>query len=296
MSESVQEHKPNGSAEHLVSTDDAERMLEEARRGQREWQERWENERAQRQRIERERDDFAGRVGTAAERDYANQLRMAEGGFNAASAELARAKQAYAKAREEGNGLAEADALEAINEAMHKRQEAARFKQHLETNKEQLVVRPQVTRADADPYDNIVKDLKPSEREWLQKRPKFLSDERYRQRVFNASGLASENADRGSPEYFREMERILREEPEEHEEPVREERRQRASSDLPPTRRSAPGQKAPAERTVYELTPEEVEAAEYTYGNPSVPEMYLKTPKERYDRYNEMKERLKNRG
>ena len=181
----------------------------------------------------------------------------------------------------------------------------------------------------------ITNELVGGEEAWIDSRPKIISDPAYRQTVFDASNLASRRFERGSEPYLREIERILgedeRDDRRDRDEPrgrgreyddrdrgyrdeprsrggdrddrdrdrdVRVEPRRREfdnNADLPPARRSGPGQQPSGSQEI-RLTPEEAEIADGMYGDPnSGPDWYVPSQKDRYLRYAANKAKMASR-
>jgi hypothetical protein len=279
-----------------IDIDDLTRMLEESRNRTTTLERERDEERDTRRRIEQERDHATTQVKSAAEQRYAAEVSATEMALNAAKAAADHAKGAYRTAMEAGDFAAAAEAQEAIADAATQRAHAAQRKTWLETEKERLIQAPAPTRTEAPKpsgkYSQYVGDLRDSEAQWLDARPEFVSDPKYRSKVFGASQIASTEFDRGTPDYFRRMEEILGEgRAEASRETPRQQRQQ--SADLPAGGPRAPGSPQGGSREV-RLSADEAEIADALYGNPSA-DGYIADQGARYKHYAANKERMKSR-
>jgi hypothetical protein len=295
MSDTIVE---SSQQENAVTREDLEKMLEEARRERDTIARERDEERTTRHRTERERDELAGHATSEAERAFNAQRQAVESQIATAESEAERAEQEYVRAAEAGDHVATAKAQRAIAAAEAKADRLRGQKDYLEQNKERFTKPPEVRReapAATDKYAAIVRGLHTSEREWLDQRPQFLNDEKYRQKVFGASQLAGVEHGRGTPEYFRRMEELLGESRQEtRTDPPPRERERGQSTDVPPQRRSNPGATPSGGREI-RLTADQVEVADGLYGNPSSPD-YVADPAERYRKYAGNLERMRASG
>ncbi|HWG71256.1 MAG TPA: hypothetical protein VN692_17700 [Steroidobacteraceae bacterium] len=294
MSDTIIEEKPDDK--DAVSVDDLKRMLEESRGRLTSLERERDEERATRLVAEQERDTAAGRAVSETEQRWIAQKQAVEGTIAAAEAEADRAEREYAAAAESGDWAAAAKAQRALAGAESRAIQSRSQKDFLEQNKARLTQAPEMPRSQssADKYGAVVKDLRPSEREWLDQRPQFMSDTRYRARVFGASQIADgEGHARGSPEYFRRIEDLLGEGQQETREAPRAQERA-LSADVAPQRRAAPGAAASGGREI-RLTADQVEVADGLYGNPASPD-YIADPGERYRKYHGNLERMRATG
>lgn len=287
----------NPTSGEPINTADLERMLEESRNRNTTLERERDEERNNRRQVEQERDHATTQVKSAAEQRYAAEVSATEMALNAAKAAADHAKGAYRTAMEAGDFAAAAEAQEAIADAATQRAQAAQRKTWLETEKERLIQSPAPTRTDAPKptgkYSQYVGDLRDSEAQWLDARPDFVSDPKYRSKVFGASQIASTEFDRGTADYFRRMEEILGEARTDvsRETPPRQQRQQ--SADLPAGGPRAPGASQGGSREV-RLSADEAEIADALYGNPSA-DGFIPDQGARYKHYAANKERMKSR-
>ncbi len=304
MSEVIEQ--PSGDP---VTEDDLRRMLAEARTQTATLEKERDTERNNRFRTQQELDtERAGRVTAEAERDTNATRAMSEAeqrynaqkdsvlsGIAAQKTVAETAEEAYARHAEAGDWKEAAKAQRQMSEAAAKLDRLEAQRDFLETNKDKFTAQPVVQRAETrpqpsgDPITQLVKDVLPAERQWLEKRPNFVHDAQYRGRVFTASNFAVNSGfARGSEAYFKEVERVLGETPEVRAE-TRQETRQEPqqdrapSSDLAPQRRPAPGQNASGGREI-RLTADQAEVADGLYGQPNSPD-YIADQGERYRHY-----------
>ena len=279
-----------------ISTADLERMLEESRNRATAAERERDEERTTRRLVEQERDHATTAVKSAAELRFTAEVSATDMALTSAKAAAEHAKAAYRSAMEAGDFAAAAEAQEAIADAAAERKQAVQRKSWLETNKEQLTAPPAPPRTEAPrptgKYSQYVGDLRDSEAQWLDARPEFVSDAKYRSRVFGASTIASTEFDRGTSDYFRRMEEILGEGRSEARETPRQASRQQ-SADLPASGHRAPGAPAGGSREI-RLSADEADIANSLYGNPST-DMYIADEAERFKRYASNRERMKAR-
>jgi len=291
MSETITETPTNGEP---IGSDDLERMLNESRNRSATLERERDEERSARQRVEQERDHATTAVKSAAELRYASEVSATEMALTSAKAAAEHAKAAYRTAMEAGDFAGAADAQEAIADAATQRSQATARKTWLETEKERLIAPPAPVRSEqprpTGKYSQYVGDLRDTEAQWLDSRPEFVSDAKYRSKVFGASQIASTEHERGTPDYFRRMEEILGESRQE----VPRETRRPQSADLPAGGHRAPGASQAGSREV-RLSADEAEMANAMYGNPST-DMYIADEAERFKRYAANRERMKSRG
>lgn len=316
MSEVIEQSAPAGQP---VTVEDLQRMLDEQRGRTAEVERERDTERSTRIQTEAERDaeraarlvteterdGHAARIGTEAEQRWAAERDAAKNGIDAQKSTLTSAKQAYARHAEEGNWSAAADAQEVMVQAGARLAQLEAKAEFLDTNKERLVAPPPKTesrevRPAAPPTDRIgqlVRDVLPAERTWIEKRPKFLDDAGYRAQVFDASNFASKRFTRGTDGYFREIERVLGESETQSPRPSASANgHDRApSADLAPQRRASPGQQPQGGGQEWRLSADEAEIADGLYGQQNQPD-YIADQPTRYRHYWEMKEKLRQSG
>lgn len=300
MSDLIETKTEDASAEPSVSLEEVQEMLRQSRSNEERFQRERDEERAARRRVEQERDTASTHAQTEAERRYGAEVQSAESELAAAQADADRAEDAIAAAMEAGDWRAVAKAQRALSEATNRAGQQDARKKWLEANKERFAQPPATRREPADELEKVVPDIFPSEKVWLRDRPAFLTDQRYRQKVFAASALAiAEGHERGSDTYLRHMEETLREgrqqEPQDRQREEAQPRERAQSADLAPSRRSAPGREPSNSRDIFRLNEAEVEAADDLFGNPHNPG-YIKDEKERYKHYHAMQERLRASG
>jgi hypothetical protein len=294
-------------------------------------------ERSARTVAEQERDNNAARVVTEAEQKYNAQVQAVKTQITSLDRQMGDTQAALERALESGDhkevGRLQRSMAEIGGEIATLKQQD-RF---LETNKERIVpkVPAPTERRPATPtpsgrYAGVVGGpLHGGEEAWLDKRPQFMTDEGYRQAVFNASALAARKHTRGTDDYLRELERIMGEEPANgngRQPPRRTETQQQAedeetggaparqpaarqdggyqsggapSADLPASRRAGPGQN-PGGRVQFTLTPQQREIADGMWGNPNntdpnSPFAYIPDEAERYRKYWENDRKMKAR-
>lgn len=245
---------------------------------------------------EHERDANAGRVLSEAEQKYNAQKDAVKSGIAAQTGIATQAEDALARHMEVGDHKAAAASQRQLASAEAELNALRRQEAYLETNKEkfvQPVVKPPVREVraapQADRLNEVVSDLLPTERKWLETRPQFLTDPNYQVSVFDASRIASRKFARGSDPYIKEIERILGESAEASPSPpAPAPTRERApSADIAPQRRAAPGQQ-PQGSQEWTLTPEMVEAADGIYGQLNS-DNYISDKAERYKHYHNMR-------
>lgn len=290
------ETKTEDATEPSVSLEEVQEMLRQSRSNEERFQRERDEERAARRRVEQERDTASTHAQTEAERRYGAEVQSAESELAAAQADADRAEDAIAAAMEAGDWKAVAKAQRALSEATNRAGQQDARKKWLEANKERFAQPPVTRREPTDDLEKIVPDIFPSEKVWLRERPSFLTDQRYRQKVFAASALAmAEGYERGSDAYLRHMEQTLREGRQEARQEMEREPASRAqSADLAPSRRAAPGRE-PSNGREIRLNEAEVEAADDLFGNPHNPG-YIKDQTERYKHYHDMQQRLRASG
>lgn len=294
MSETtIIEERP--AAGEPIDTADLERMLEESRKRESTLERNLDQERDSRRRVEQERDHATTQVKSAAELRYAAEVSATEMAVNAAKSAAEHAKAALRTALEAGDFAAVADAQEAIADAATERAQALQRKNWLDSNKETLTQAQPAQRTEAPKpsgkYAQYVGDLRDTEAQWLDARPEFVSDAKYRSKVFGASQLAGADHERGTPDYFRRMEEILGETDAPRETPRPAPRQQ--SADLPAGGHRAPGAPQGGSREV-RLSADEAEIADALYGNPSA-DGYIADQGARYKHYAANKERMRAR-
>lgn len=290
----VIESPTNGNA---VTQDDLQRMLDETRGKLSVVEQERDSERVARIVTEQDRDQHATRAASEIEGRYRAQIDAVKGSIAATEALVTNAEDAYARHAELGDWKAAAKAQREMADATAKLHTYKQQSDFLETNKERLVTPAARTAQPAPRSGDRIADLvggplAPGEREWLSKREtKFVGDERYRAKVFNASNfVTADGHQRGSPQYFREMERILGEEAEEQPRQI-----ERApSSDLTPQRRAAPGREPSGGRHIT-LTADQREVADGLYGQPNSDE-YIADEAKRYEHYHNNLERMRASG
>lgn len=266
-------------------------------------EQRLEAERARAATAESERDANGQKYVTAEEQRYNAQRESVKSAITATEQTAAAAEEELARQMEAGDHRAAAAAQRKLAQAEAALTNLRAQDNYLETSKEILVPKappPRTeTRQEPSPtsrYGQYIKgQIHPSEVEWLDKHPKFTEDAGFRNKVFGASQIASAEHPRGTPGYFREMERILGEgaavqEPT-REPPARQERQQ--SADITPQRRATPGG-APAGTVEMRLTADEAEVANGLYGNPES-EDYLPNQVDRFKKYWQNKQRMNER-
>lgn len=281
-----------------VSREDIEEMLRQSRGNEERYQRERDHERAERLRVERERDTVAGHAQSEVERRYSAELQSANAELQAAQADTERAEDAYAAAMEAGDWKAAAKANTALADARNRAAQQTARKSYLEGNKENLTRAPVVReqRQPSDDYEKYVPDILQSEKAWLRDRPDFLTSDKYRQKVFAASALAiADGHDRGTDAYLRHMEQTLRETRQQQSEEERPAARDRGqSADLPPARRAAPGRE-PSNSRDFTLNEAQREAADAMFGNPHNKASYIADEGQRYRHYHEMNQKAQAR-
>ena len=309
MSETqVVEQPQNGEP---VSIEDLQRMLGEATAGRDAAARERETERSARLRAEQERDTErnarllteterdtnAGRIVNEAEQRYNAQKDAVKSGIEAQEGIAASAEDAFARHLEIGDHKAAAATQRQLASAEAKLTQLRAQQEYLEGNKEKLVppaVKPEtrqtqpLTRPSGDALSQIVPDVMPSERTFLEGRPQFLTDPNYQQSVFDASRIAARKHPRGSEGYIQEIARVLGEES--TQEPVRQPSPRQPSADLTPQRRAAPGQQPQGARQSFELSRDEAEAANDLFGHPNQ-DNYIENEAARFKYYYDMKQR-----
>ena len=287
MSDTILEEKTADTDK--VSVEDLKRMLDESRSRETELSRAVEEQRAQRMAAEAERDTASSRVVSETEQRWAAQRQAVEGALSAAEAEAESAERDYAEAAQNGEWAVAAKAQRKMAAAETKAAQFRNQKDYLETNKAKLTaVQPQPSRSDSsDKYAGVVQGLQQKEREWLDQRPQFLNDPKYRTKVFGASQIADAEHGRGSADYFRRMEELLGESRSEAE-PEREPAKRPMSSDMAPQRRATPNA-APAGAREIRLTADQVEIANALYPD-------ISDQAERYKKYADNLERMKASG
>lgn len=295
MSDNVEITVPE-KEEPEISVSDLQRMLDESRSRNTALERERDEARSARVQAEQERDTAATRVVSEAEQRWEAQKRAFEGNISAAESDAERAESDYAKACEAGDWAAAGKAQRAIAAAEARANQFRVQKDYLESNKESLVSRPMPTRtappSTGDKYAPYVSGLLNEERAWLDQRPNFISDPKYRQIVLNASVIAEARGNpRGSEGYFRAIEQIIGEEGGEDHTPAPRPRTQ--SADLAPQRRTAPGA-SPTNSREISLTADQVEVADALYGNPASPD-YVADKAERYRKYHTNMQKMKDR-
>lgn len=297
MSDSVEtDIKVPEKEDNEINVSDLQRMLDESRNRNTALERERDEARSARVQAEQERDTATTRVVSESEQKWEAQKRAFEGNISAAESDAERAERDYASAAEAGDWAAAAKAQRTIAAAEAKANQYRVQKDYLESNKEQLVSRPppRAEPSGGDKYERLnVRGLLHEERAWLDQRPDFVSDPRYRQIVLNASGIAEARGNpRGSDSYFRAIEQIIGEGGGDADHTPAPRPRQQ-SADLAPQRRPAPGASPPNSREI-SLTADQVEVAEALYGNPSSPE-YVADKAERYRKYHTNLQRMKER-
>lgn len=247
--------------------------------------------------VETERDQATSRVVSEAEQRYTAEKRAVDSQRAAAKADAERAEAEYVRAHEAGDAASMAKAQRAIAAAAAREDRLTAQHEFLESNKDRFVpkaVQQQPRQQPpTDPYARLGIQLVGGEREWLEKRPKFLADEKYRGQVYGASQLAENRGyTRGSQEYFDYMEKVLDEDPAPARQPAE---RRPPSSDLAPTRRSSPGADPSGGKSI-RLTADQVEAADGMFGNPGNAEFYEADPAKRYAKYAGYVQRMRDAG
>ncbi len=251
---------------------------------------------------EQERDVNAGKVVSEAEQKYNAQKEAVKSGITAHEGMLKSAKQNYARHAEMGDWTAAGEAQADIAAAAAELTALRRQENYLETNREKFVqpvvkVAPREVRAapvaQTDRLNEIITDLLPTERVWLEKRPKFLSDPNYQTSVFDASRLANRKFPRGSEGYIQEIERILGEasEPTTQQQPAARPQERAMSADIAPQRRVAPGREVQGSQE-WKLTPDQVEIADGMYGQPNQVDTFIADPAARYKHYYDNRQKL----
>lgn len=295
MSETITEDIKESS----VSQEDIERMLAASRRVP-DLEHRLSETQTQLRRTERERDEAAGAVKTEAELRYQAETAAAVGAIDAARAQADAAEDAIAAAHEAGDARALAKAQRLMSEATTKLDRFESRKEWLEANKGQFVrEQPAKTepqgQAGSDEYDRLVDGVLPSEKQWLKTRPQFLTDARYRNKVFGASTIAvADGHERGSEAYFTRISEILGETRREAERDEPAARERPMSADVAPARRASPGANPQGSRQ-FTLSADEQEVADSMYGNPNSDD-YIADMGARYKRYHDNKQRLRDAG
>jgi hypothetical protein len=259
-------------------------------------------ERARAATAETERDANGQRYVTAEEQRYNAQRESVKNAIASQEQTAAAAEEELARQMEAGDHRAAAAAQRKLAQAESALTNLRNQDQYLETNKEILIPKApappaRVETRQVEPtgrYGQFIKgNIEPSEVEWLDRRPKFGEDPRYREKVFGASRLAATEHPRGTPGYFREMERILGETAEVRETPAAATPTRQQSADLAPQRRASPGG-APAGTVEMRLTADEAEVANGLYGNPDS-EDYLPNQVDRFKKYWTNKQRMAER-
>ena len=279
-----------------IDTADLERMLTESRNRTATVERERDEERDTRRRIEQERDHATTQVKSAAEQRYVAEVSATDMAITAAQADADHAESDYSAAMEAGDFKAAAKAQRVMAQAESRFSAAKTKKDWLDSNKEQLVQAAPAPRTETPKqtgkYSQYVGDLRDSEAQWLDARPDFVSDAKYRSKVFGASQIASTEFDRGTPDYFRRMEEILGEgRADASRETPRQSRQQ--SADLPAGGHRAPGSPQGGSREV-RLSADEAEIADALYGNPSA-DGFIADQGARYKHYAANKERMKSR-
>lgn len=309
----MSEHVEQINTGEPVSEDDLRKMLDDLNGRLSTTERERDQERQSRQSVERERDDeraarllteqerdgHAARVGTEAEQRFNLEKESVRTGIETQKAIVENAEQAYARHAEVGDWTEAAKAQRQMAAAEARIASLENKQEFLDTNKDRLIAPPKVERREpvqaAGKYAQFIGGrIEPAEVSWLDARPNFIADPVYRNKVFGASQMASSEHVRGTPAYFREMERILGD-GQQRQEDTRDNRDNRdnvrdrgPSSDLAPQRRSTPGQDPNGGR--FSLTAEEREVADSLYGNPNGMD-YMPEASERYRRYHDNKQK-----
>ena len=279
------------------------------------------HEKSARTSAERERDTNAAKVQTEAELRWAAEKTAAAAAIEARKNALEAAEDDYARHAEMGEWKEAAKVqtkIGSLTAELHQNQQKIEW---LEQNKEKLVTRApaapartEPARADtphqpANPANHkyaryVTGELLGGEEAWLDARPKFATDEGYRERVFKASALASMDHPRGSEAYLQEMSRLMKEADVAERDQQRDNPPPAASSstssrvpsaDLPASRRAGPGQSPVGSAQDIRLTADEVEVADGLYGDPNN-DWYIADTAQRYRHYHTMKQRKSGRG
>jgi hypothetical protein len=299
MSETIIEDRQSGGED--VSTADLQRMLDEARNRETELQRERDDALGRVRHVERERDSAAESVLGEAERRYSAETSAVTSALTAAQSDADRAEEAYVRAMESNDWAAAGKAQRAMSEAAARHTNLNSKKEFLEANKDRLIRSSEPPKATpressgGDKYQQVVGDLHPAERRWLDARPNFLTDTKYRAKIIGASQIAAAEHERGTPEYFREIERVIGETGDGATEAPPARRADRnASADVAPQRRASPGTAPQGSREI-RLTADQAEVADSLYGNSSSPD-YIADQGERYKKYAANLERMRASG
>lgn len=305
-----------------VTVEDLRRMLDEGkaerdnlvrerdteRNGRSQAEQRAEAERQARIVTENERDGHAQRVVNEAEHRYNAQREAVRNGISVLEGAVAQAEEAYARSAEAGDWGAAAKAQRHMAESAARLTNLQAQSEYLDSNKERLVPpvqvaprrdipqQPQQRPPAGDRYAEFIKGhIEPSERKWLDQRPKFFENPSYRGEIFAASQLATARGhQRGGDAYFKEMSKILGEDGgggEIHPTNGRAQTRERnLSSDLAPQRRSSPGAQPSGGGREIRLSADECEVADGLYGQ-SNNDDFIPDQAKRYQHYFDMKQK-----
>jgi hypothetical protein len=175
-------------------------------------------ERVARTTAEIQRDEATNRVISEAEQRWNAEKSAAEAAIAAKEQALEQAVEEFTRHSELGDWKEAGKAQRAIAEHTAQKLAAEHRVQYLETNKERIVPKAPPTRTATErppgrpshKYGDIItNELVGGEEAWIDARPRILTDQAYRQTVFDASNLASRRYERGSDQYLREIERII---------------------------------------------------------------------------------------
>lgn len=231
-------------------------------------------ERARAEAAERRAGAAEGDANRAQANEHQRNIDLVTSGIAVAEQNLKTAKAAYIQARQDGDLDAEANALDAMNEARTN-------KTQLEAGLTQLKAMPAPQRQASDPVEKLIAstNMTPRAASWLRAHPEYVTDPKKNQRLLAAHNMAvtTEGIKDGSDEYYDLVEGYLGTKAA----PAREERRQEAgdtvsegahatggrSASAPPaapvTRGGGPGS-PPGSRNIH-LNPAQREAAHYNF-------------------------------
>ena len=243
---------------------------------------------------EAERTALINQQFAAYESAGANHVVAAQGDYQTAKAE-------YARALEAGEYAEVAEAQARMNEAQIKLREGEQYLKNLESHKAAYaakIEREQAERAAADkaaaeqPADPLA-HLHPKAREWIDAHPAFRTDSAYRAHAVAAAEYAKSRLGlaENSPEYFAHVDEAMRAFEEAGDTPpapatTTRKPAARTPAAAPPSRSTgATSQHATRPRT-YQLTAQEREIADATMSR------LYPDPVKRYQRYAENRERM----
>jgi hypothetical protein len=269
-------------------------------------------ERAARVTAESERDTHASRAVSEAEQRWIAEKNATTASIAAKEGALEVAEDDYARHAELNDWKEAAKAQRRMATEAAELQALKQRQDWLDSNKEKIVPKQpqpvarieQPRQAESAPshrYAALVGGpLVGGEEAWLDARPDFRTDATYRADVIAASQIAGKRHERGSDPYFREIERILGEEPQQTqrrqpEPPARQQPQRGPSADLPPSRRAGPGEESSGGGQPIRLTAEEADIANSLFGDPNRKMSFIPDEGKRYQHYYDMKKRAAGR-